>query len=162
MLWQNRGLNKHAPLFVCTSKQVSFLASYTCVELFVLRKRQLKVCGVCMSACCGKVLGEEKGVMGVYVVGCYIVNRSARYLNPLDVCLSLPITKQEELKDLCKEGNCSYTATLWQTSNRGVYSWKLMNQLGRIIAHILYIFVILKTNKYNWLLFLCRPTLGKM
>lgn len=66
----------------------------------------------------------------VYVAGCYVVNRSARYSNPLDVCVRLPITKQEELTDLHKEGNCSYTATIWQTSNRtgqGVYSWKLIN-----------------------------------
>lgn len=66
----------------------------------------------------------------VYVAGCYVVNRSARYSNPLDVCVRLPITKQEELTDLRKEGNCSYTATIWQTSNRtgqGVYSWKLIN-----------------------------------
>lgn len=107
-----------------------------------------------MSACRGKVLGEEKGVMGtqigVYVVGCYVVNRSARYSNPLDVCLSLPIIKQEELKDLCKEGNCSYTATIWQTSNRSVYSWKLMNGVFILCIHTVH-FVILKTNKHNLL-----------
>lgn len=87
--------------------------------------------GLCMSACCRKVLEEEKWVNKcVYVAGCYVVNRSARYSNPLDVCVCLPITKQEELTDLRKEGNCSYTATIWQTSNRtgqGVYSWKLIN-----------------------------------
>lgn len=80
-----------------------------------------------MSVCCGKVLEEEKWVMGRQS---YVVNKSARYLNPFDVCVHLPITKQEELTDLCKEGNCSYTATVWQTSSRtgqGVYLWKLIN-----------------------------------
>lgn len=96
--------------------------------------------------------------IGVYVVGCYVVSRSARYSNPLDVYLSLPITKQEELTDLCKEGNCSYTATIWQTSSRtgwGVYSWNLMyfvfskRPVGAYNCTHTVHFVILKNNEYN-------------
>lgn len=131
-------LEQTCPL-VCVHRQISVLPyiRHLCRPIYFEEKAISLVYNRCVDKVCLRVVGRfwrrRNGLWVhkcVYVAGCYVVNRSARYSNPLDVCVRLPITKQEELTDLRKEGNCSYTATVWQTSNRTgqyVYSWKLIN-----------------------------------
>lgn len=81
--------------------------------------------------------------IGVCAVGCYVVNRSARYSNPLDLCLSLPITKQEELTDLCKKRqlflHCHHLANLQQ------------NRMGCVFMEIDHcVFSKRPAGAYNW------------